>query len=113
MSNESYVAVIVGLSTVIASSGFWAFLAARKIKTSAVTRLLMGLAYDKIASKGMEMINHGCVTQHEYEEFRRYLYEPYRELGGNGTAEKIMIEISKLPFKEGGWEEFKENHRHD
>jgi len=29
----------------------------------------------------------------------KYLYEPYKAAGGNGSAEKIMAELNKLPMK--------------
>ena len=35
----------------------------------------------------------------EYEDLIHYLYDPYVELGGNGSAEKVMQEIKKLPMK--------------
>jgi hypothetical protein len=97
---EQSIAVLVAvLTTFIASGGFWTFLASRREKKSATTRLLMGLAYDKISSRGMMHIVSGQITEHEYEEFRRYLYEPYVELGGNGTAQRIMEEVSQLPLR--------------
>ena len=30
-----------------------------------------------------------------------YLYLPYKELGGNGTAERMLNEVKKLPIKRG------------
>lgn len=59
----------------------------------------MGLAYDKITHLGMGYIERGWVTKDEYEDFRKYLYEPYKEFGGNGVAERIMLEVSTLPLK--------------
>jgi hypothetical protein len=97
--DASITVIVAVLTTFIASGGFWTYLSARREKKSATTRLLMGLAYDKIASRGMMHIVQGSITEHEYEEFRRYLYEPYKELGGNGTAERIMQEVSTLPLR--------------
>ena len=34
----------------------------------------------------------------EYDNLKNYLYEPYKKLGGNGTAERVMDEIDKLPI---------------
>jgi hypothetical protein len=34
----------------------------------------------------------------EYEELLKYYYEPYKELGGNGTAEQIMNRVRQLPI---------------
>jgi hypothetical protein len=80
-----------------ASSGFWAWLTNRQNAESAQTKLLMGLALDRIIMTGNEFVDRGWVTVDEYGEFKKYLYEPYKKLGGNGTADKIMSEVDKLP----------------
>ena len=46
----------------------------------------------------MSYIERGWITQDEYEDLNKYLYNPYREMGGNGTAERLMTEIKKLPI---------------
>lgn len=91
--------VTVFISGLFASSGFWAFLASRRKTQDAWARLLLGLAYDKIATMGMNYIERGWITRDEYEEFRKYLYEPYKEFGGNGVSDQIMLQVQKLPFK--------------
>lgn len=87
------------VTTFIASSGFWTYMIKRTEKRSATTKLLMGLAYDKISYLGMKHIRAGYIYGEDYDDFRRYLYEPYKELGGNGTAERIMNEVSHLPLR--------------
>lgn len=86
------------LAALIASSGFWAYFQRKDRMKDATARLLMGLAYDKIATLGLGFIERGWVTKDEFEEFQKYLYKPYRELGGNGVAEKVMTEVSQLPL---------------
>lgn len=92
---------LVGTSVVsiIASSGFWAYIQARQTKKDGSTKLLLGLAYDKIATLGVSYIERGWITRDEYEEFRLYLYDPYKDCGGNGVADRIMEEISHLPLR--------------
>jgi len=85
--------------TLGASSGFWAYLQRKDRARSATTRLLMGMAYDTITTLGIAYIERGWVTKDEYEELRKYFYEPYRALGGNGVAERVMNEVSGLPFR--------------
>lgn len=80
-----------------ASSGFWAWLASRNHAESSTTKLIMGLALDRIIATGNEFVDRGWITADEYGEFKKYLYDPYKKLGGNGTADKIMVEIDKLP----------------
>ncbi|QAY17146.1 hypothetical protein SEA_MADAMATO_28 [Streptomyces phage Madamato] len=90
---------LTSLVTLGASSGFWAYLQHRDRAKSATTRLLMGMAYDTITTLGIAYIERGWVTKDEYEELRKYFFEPYRALGGNGVAERVMNEVSRLPFR--------------
>lgn len=83
---------------VLASSGFWAWMTARREKKDAKTKMLLGLGHDRIISLSMKYIERGWITQDEYEDLNKYLYSPYREMGGNGTAERLMTEIRKLPI---------------
>ncbi len=91
--------LLTNIFAVVASSGFWAYISSRDKKKDATTRLLMGLSYDKIVTLGMIYIQRGSITKDEYEDYRRYLYEPYQALGGNGVAEKIMADVSNLPLR--------------
>lgn len=100
MSSSTLLSIfITALASILASSGFWTWMQKRGEGKSATSRLLMGLAYDKITHLGMEYIAKGWITHDELEDYRKYLFEPYRELGGNGTAERIMSEVEKLPLK--------------
>ena len=87
------------VTTVLASGGFWAYMQRRDSTRTQTDRLLRGLAYDKIVSLGMVYIQRGWITSDEYEEYRKYLYDPYRALGGNGVTERIMAEVSNLPLR--------------
>jgi hypothetical protein len=58
----------------------------------------MGLAYDKITSTGIEIVNRGVVTKDELEELNNFYWEPYKALGGNGVAEQIMNRVHGLPI---------------
>lgn len=60
--------------------------------------MLIGLAHDRVINLGMTYIERGWVTCDEYENLDRYLYKPYSDLGGNGSAAKIMKEVGKLPI---------------
>lgn len=91
--------ILVAIVTAaIASSGFWAFLQHRFDKRDASKKLLRGIAHDRIMFLGMQYIQRGEVTADEYENLRVYLYEPYKDAGGNGTATKVMNEVDKLPI---------------
>lgn len=86
------------ICAVLASSGFWAWMSARRDKKDAKTRMILGLGHDRIVTLAMSYIERGWITQDEYEDLNKYLYSPYREMGGNGTAERLMTEVKKLPI---------------
>ena len=85
--------------TVLASNGFWAILQKKFDRNSTEKKLLVGLAHDRIIYAGKGFITRGWITYDEYEDFMKYLYEPYTEYGGNGVAERISDEVKKLPLK--------------
>ena len=88
--------LIVALLT---SSGLWALVSKRADKNNAERKMLVGLAHDRIIHLGMVYIERGYVTQDEYENLQVYLYEPYEEMGGNGSARRVMEEVRKLPIR--------------
>lgn len=85
-------------SSILASSGLWAYLQKRSERKDVKTEMLVGLAHDRIMFLGMSYIDRGYITHDEYENLRTYLYEPYEKLGGNGSAKRIMQEVDKLPI---------------
>lgn len=87
---------VVILTTLLASAGFWAFVTKIVDKRSAKTKMLLGLGHDRIMSLGMKYIEKGSITQGEYENLYKYLYKPYKDMGGNGSAERLMKEVDKL-----------------
>lgn len=87
------------ITSVIASSGFWAYLQKRDAQKGATMQLLLGLAHDRIIFLGMSYVDRGWLTKDEYEDFLKYLYVPYSEFGGNGLAEKVFQEVKKLPIR--------------
>lgn len=99
MSEEMIIALIAAIGGAASSSGLWAFLQKKNDRHSTHTRLLMGLAYDKIITIGMAYIQRGWVSKDEYEEYLKYLVEPYKQLGGNGVADRIASEVGGLPFR--------------
>lgn len=88
--------IITILVTLLASSGFWAFVMAMIEKKSVKNKMLLGLAHDRIIFLAMQYIDKGEITQGEYENLNKYLYEPYKKMGGNGTAERLMQEVNRL-----------------
>ena len=95
--------IVTIIVAVFASTGFWAFLTyliqKKHEKDSNQGKMLKGLGHDRICHLGTGYIKRGYITKDEYENLNDYLYTPYVGLGGNGTVEKIMAEVKKLPFK--------------
>ena len=89
--------IIAIIAAVFGSTGFWSWLTTRNRKKSAETRLLMGIAYSKIIDRCNEYLQRGYVDTDEFHELEHYLYQPYADMGGNGTAEKLFLDVSKLP----------------
>lgn len=90
--------IIVTLAVaVFGSTGFWSWVQSRGKKKSAESRLLLGIAYSEIIRRSEHYIHQGYIAVDEYNELNRYLYEPYRDMGGDGTAQKLMDEVRKLP----------------
>lgn len=83
----------------VASSGFWAFVTHLINRRSASTKMLIGLGHDRIIDLGMRYIDRGWITEEEYDNLVNYLYMPYAKLGGNGTAERVMKGVEKLPIR--------------
>lgn len=102
ISETTLIVSIVG--AVFASTGFWAFLTfliqRKDKKDSAESQMLKGLGHDRIIYLGSCYIKQGYITKDDYENLHDYLYIPYKMLGGNGTTEKIMKEVEKLPLRE-------------
>lgn len=99
MASVSWIELAVAVvSAALASSGMWAYITKRSEKKDVKTRMLVGLAHDRIMYLGMCYIERGNITQDEYENLRTYLYEPYEKMGGNGSAKRIMLEVDKLPI---------------
>lgn len=104
LSNFAQTLVTI-LLALIGSAGFWGYLDARRArrekkndKKNANTRLLVGMAHDRIIFLGMKYVERGFVTKDEYENLNDYLYEPYAAAGGNGSAKRVMEEVRKLPL---------------
>jgi hypothetical protein len=92
--------LITAAVTILASSGFWAFVTKKSDKNNAEARMLLGLGHDRIIELGMQYIQRGWITEEEYENLNDYLYKPYEEMGGNGSAKRIMQEVNKLPIRQ-------------
>lgn len=88
--------IITVVCAVLASSGFWAWLQKKDDKKDLQSQMLIGLAHDRIVYLGMDYVERGWILKDEYENLNDYLYKPYKALGGNGSAQRVMEEVDKL-----------------
>lgn len=91
--------ILTILTSVLASSGLWAFLGNRMDRNNAERDLIVGIGHIELVFFGMQYIERGWITREEYE-IMQDLYKPYIKLGGNGSGTKIMKEVEKLPIRD-------------
>lgn len=66
---------------------------------SASARALKALLRAEIRERHHHYVERGWITAHELDEFID-MYNAYKELGGNGTVEKMYQTVINLPIKE-------------
>ena len=100
--NPFFQTLAVAVLTAITSSGFTGLIMFFINRHDSKHDLLMGLGHDRIFALAGEYIKRGYITREEYDNLNTYIYQPYRKRGGNGTGEKLMQEVNKLPMREEG-----------
>lgn len=115
MSSEIVTGIVIAI---FGSTGFWAVVQLliqnrmekkkAEVEKKTDTRLndmVLGLGYDRLIHQCHKYLERGYITVDELEDLTKYLYNPYRALGGNGTAELLFNKVSDLPNKEGNKDE--------
>ena len=88
---------LTGAGMIFGSVGFWTFVQHLMDKHSTRNKAITGLMYLGIKMSCMALINRGWASMEEIEDIEKYMFEPYKELGGNGTAEILMNKVKALP----------------
>ena len=88
---ELFVTVFVAM---LGSTGLWTWIQNRGTAKSARDRMLLGLGHAKIFDVAEKYIRRGGITSAELDDLEKYLYKPYHDMGGNGTA-TAMVEKCK------------------
>ncbi|WP_100065107.1 hypothetical protein [Miniphocaeibacter massiliensis] len=60
-----------------------------------IEKTQLAILHNKIYMTTIQLIEKGSVTLDDLEDLR-YLFEPYKQLGGNGTAERLYSEVQRL-----------------
>lgn len=86
---------------IVASGGFWTLLQTaltnRQKRKSAEGKLLLGIAFDRICERAERHLDEGFITTEDYNDLNKYMYQPYKQMGGNGTCERLMEQVRELP----------------
>lgn len=94
---DRYIELIVTVMlAVLGSNGLWAYIQSRNTRRTAKDRMILGLGHAEIFRTAEKYIERDGVTTDELEDLEKYLYKPYKEMGGNGTAETIMHKCHSL-----------------
>lgn len=120
--------VITICATLLASSGFWVFLQNaisrvtkrddkireivreetqdirnKTVEWELIGQAVMGTKHNELVSACMTYLERGYITPAELDDLDKYIYQPYKNLDGNGTGEKLMADVRALPTikKEG------------
>lgn len=88
---------------VFSSTGLWTLInnayQSRAGKKSVEQTALLGLLHDRIYEQCSKYIARGDISSEEHENLW-YIYKPYKDLGGNGTGDRLWAEVNRLPLKE-------------
>ena len=90
--------LIAIVSSIFASSGLWAFILAKSNKKTSLEDGVKALLHDRIYSECEKRLKQEYISRDDYENLQ-YLYKPYKDLGGNGTCERLITELNKIPIK--------------
>lgn len=101
---EFFIAVAVAI---IGCSGIWSLVLYKVTRrdmmkdrddkdTQAIKTALKGLLHQEIIRQGNYYTDRGDITKEELDDFRMYLYLPYKALDGNGVADIVMEELADL-----------------
>ena len=92
--------IVTIIVSIFASSGFWAYLMNRQKASTAERRMILGIGYRSICALCETYLKRGYISREEYSDLKKYLYGPYKEMGGDGTCERLIQEVDKLPIRE-------------
>ena len=93
--------IMVVVSAVLASNGFWAIFGKRINKNDATSKLVLGIAHDRLDTLCRQYLAKGEISNEELKNLIKYLYEPYHESGGNGYITEMVEKVKDLKINGG------------
>ena len=88
---------LTGAGMIFGSVGFWTFVQHQLDKRSASRQAMLGLMYLGVKMSCSSLLKRGWASTEEIEDIEKYMYEPYKAMGGNGTAEMLVDKVKNLP----------------
>lgn len=67
-----------------------------KTEYDALCKGVRGLLYGELERRCTEYIEHGEISAGELNDLRKYYYDPYRALDGDGTIESLFHRVEGL-----------------
>ena len=98
MDQHTLELIVTVVVTVIGSNGLWAFIQSKSTAKSARDRMILGLGHAEIFRVAEKYLHRGGITMSELEDLEKYLFKPYSEMGGNGTAAAVVQKCKELPI---------------
>ena len=99
--------------TMLGSSGLWAFVQSKTTHKSALEKMILGLGHAEIFRVAEKYIHRDGITLSELDDLETYLFKPYSEMGGNGTAAAIVQKCRQLPVITEQEAERRDSHEND
>jgi len=90
--------LVTCIIAIFGSTGFWSWVQNKSKKKDDVSKLIMGIGYSKIIDLCEKYLSDGSITAREFHELEHYLYEPYHNMGGNGTVQALFDQVKELPI---------------
>ena len=90
--------IITVVVAVLGSNGLWAWIQSKSTAKSARDRMILGLGHAEIFRVAEKYIHRNGITMTELDDLEKYLYKPYSDMGGNGTAAAIVQKCKELPI---------------
>lgn len=90
--------IITVVVAVLGSNGLWAWIQSRSTAKSARDRMILGLGHAEIFRVAEKYIHRNGITMTELDDLEKYLFKPYSDMGGNGTAAAIVQKCKELPI---------------
>lgn len=82
--------------TMFGSSGFWLLVQRLVDRKSATRKMILGLGFARLSDECKMYLDRGHITINEFNALTHYIYEPYKELGGNSVGDALYNEVKEL-----------------